>query len=134
MPHRILSCLREFHDRFNQPTQDRPMLVDSKRRQLRMKLLEEEYHDYRYAERGDDIIKIADALAGMLYVIGGTALEYGLPLDKLFLEIHRSNMTKLDDNKRPIIREDGKVLKSPNYIKPDIAQVICEALYDGKIE
>lgn len=129
MPHRVLSCLREFYESFNQPVQDMPMFPLPERRKLRMKLLEEEYHEYRYAERGNDFVKVADALADMLYIIGGTALEYGIPLDKIFLEVHRSNMTKLDENGQPIIREDGKIMKGPNYTKPDIAKIICEALY-----
>lgn len=129
MPHRILSCLREFYESFNQPVQDTPLLPLPERRQLRMKLLEEEYHEYRYAERGNDLVKIADSLADMLYVIGGTALEYGLPLDKIFLEVHRSNMTKLGADGNPLIREDGKIMKGPNFKKPDVAKIVCEALY-----
>ena len=110
------------------------MLPLAERRKLRMKLLEEEYHEYRYAERGNDIVKIADALADMLYIIGGTALEYGIPLDKIFLEVHRSNMSKLDEYGNPAIREDGKIMKGPNYVKPDIAKIICDALYPEEEE
>ena len=105
------------------------MFPIQERRKLRMKLLEEEYHEYRYAERGNDLVKVADALADMLYIIGGTALEYGIPLDKIFLEVHRSNMTKLDENGQPVIREDGKIMKGPAYTKPDVAKIICDALY-----
>lgn len=129
MPHRVLSCLKEFYEAFDLPVQDEPVLPIKDRRKLRMKLLEEEYHEYRYAERGDDLVKIADALADMLYIIGGTALEYGIPLDKIFLEVHRSNMSKLGKDGKPILREDGKILKGPDYTKPDIARVICEHLY-----
>lgn len=129
MPHRVLSCVREFYATFDQPTRDTPKLIDKKRRRLRMKLLEEEYHEYRYAERGNDLLKVSDALADMLYIIGGTALEYGLPLDKIFLEIHRSNMSKLDEDGKAIVREDGKIMKGPNYSRPDIVSILCEAMY-----
>jgi len=134
VPHRVLSCVKEFYEQFDLPVQDMPMLPVQERRRLRMKLLEEKYHDYRYAERGRDLLKIADALGDMMYVIGGTALEYGLPLDRIFLEIHRSNLTKVDENGRPIFREDGKLMKTPQYSKPDIAQIICDALYPERKE
>jgi predicted HAD superfamily Cof-like phosphohydrolase len=134
MPHRILSCLREFYEKFDQPMMDRPKLIDAERRKLRMRLLEEAYHEYRYAERGEDLVKIAESLGAMLYVIGGTSLEYGLPLKELFLEIHRANLTKIGVDGSAITREDGKVMKGPNYTKPDIAKVICDALYPEEDE
>lgn len=129
MPHRVLSCAREFYRKFDLPSRDTPQLIDDKRRRLRMKMLEDEYHEYRYAERGNDLVKIADALADMMHVIGGTALEYGLPLDKIFLEIHKSNMTKIGEDGKAIVREDGKIMKGPNYMKPDIVKIICAATY-----
>lgn len=134
MPHRIISCVREFMWAFEQTEHKHPQLLSVEKRKLRMKMLEDEYHEYRYAERAGDIVKTAEALAEMLYVIGGTALEYGLPLDKIFLEIHRSNMTKLGDDKMPILREDGKIMKGPHYVKPDIATIICAAKYPDSEE
>ncbi len=131
--HRVMSCVKEFYESFGLPViTDTPHLPDEERRKLRMKLLEEEYHEYRYAERGHDLIKVADALADMVYVIAGTALEYGIPLDKVFLEIHKSNMSKLVDGK-PILREDGKVLKTPGYHRPDVAGILCDKVY-GEVD
>lgn len=129
MPHRIMSCLLEFYEKFDQPIMDRPKLIEEDRRRLRMRLLEEAYHEYRYAERGEDLVKIAESIGAMLYVIGGTSIEYGLPLHDIFLETHRSNMTKMGPEGDKYIREDGKIMKGPNFNKPDIAKVICDALY-----
>ena len=129
MPHRVLSCVREFCLAFDQPQQDTPQLADDERRRIRMRQLEDKYHDYRYAERANDLVKISESLADMLYVIGVTALEYGIPLDTIFLEVHRSNMTRLGVDGRAIVREDGKIMKGPNYKKPDVVAILCEATF-----
>jgi len=126
--HRVISCLKEFHEAFGLPTADEPGLVTIERRHLRMKLLEDAYHEYRYAARADNLLKVAESLADMAYAIGGAALEYGIPIDKIFLEVHKSNMSKLIDG-QPNLREDGKVLKVPGYHKPDVAAVLCDELY-----
>jgi predicted HAD superfamily Cof-like phosphohydrolase len=134
MPHRVMSCVKEFYEKFDQPSQDRPIFVKLERRKFRMKLLEDAYHDYRYAERGNDLTKVSVALADMLYAIGGTALEYGLPLDKIFLEVHKSNLTRLDANGDPVIREDGKIMKGEQYRRPDIVRILCDAMYPPEDE
>lgn len=102
--------------------------VDEQLREVRIKLLKEEFEEYLDGENLDDIVQIADALSDMLYIIFGTAIAYGLNLKELFDEVHRSNMTKLDDDGKPIFREDGKVLKSKNYESPKIREMIEKKL------
>ncbi len=102
--------------------------TDNNLRAVRIKLLKEEFEEYLDGEENNDLVEIADALGDMLYIIFGTAISYGLNLKPIFNEIHRSNMTKLDDNGKPIFREDGKVLKSKNYEPPNIHKVIMENL------
>ncbi len=115
---------REFHLAFGIPVVDTPGLPDEHRRALRIRLLKEEMLEYIESEEQDSITEIADALADIVYIVCGTALEYGIPLEAVFEEVHRSNMSKLDSDGKPIIREDGKVLKGPNYFRPDIFQVL----------
>lgn len=124
----LIHCVKAFHEKFGIPVRDDPA-IDEEQQRFRMRALEEEYHEYRYAERGGDLIKVADALADMMYVIVGTALVYGIPIEQVFREVHRSNMTKLWPDGTPHLREDGKVLKGPNYRKPDIAAILLEAKY-----
>lgn len=121
--HRAMKCVKDFHEKFGLDTQDVPHLPEKELSRERMKLLEYQYHEYRYAERGADLCKIADAMADMIHVICGTAHMYGIPLGAVFLEIHRSNMTKGG------IGEDGKMVKGPGYSPPDIANILCEAIY-----
>lgn len=91
---------------------------------LRRKLITEEYREFIEAEYNNDIIAVADALADLLYVIYGTAIEYNLPIDAIFKEVHRSNMTKFKDGMR---REDGKWMKGPSYEPPDIQGVLLRS-------
>ena len=122
----LTDMVREFHAAFRLPGDPgQPTLCDSLgRRELRRKLLEEEYKEYLLGEDTNDICEIADALGDMAYIIWGTALEYGIPLDRIIAEIHRSNMSKLDEKGEPIMRADGKVLKSARYTPPDIAGIL----------
>ena len=101
-----------------------PALPDTATRDLRKKLLAEEYTEYTTAEAEDDIVEIADALADLIYIACGTAVAYGIPLDRVFAEVHRSNMSKLGENGRPIYRDDGKVLKGPTYSPPNIKTIL----------
>jgi predicted HAD superfamily Cof-like phosphohydrolase len=112
--HEVYKCNIGIETNF--PTQDE--------RNLRMELLKEEYNEYLTAESKNDLVEVADALGDMLYIIYGTCISYGIPIDDVFNEIHNSNMSKLDSNGNPIFREDGKVLKGPNYFKPNIAKII----------
>ena len=91
---------------------------------LRVDLIDEELNELREATGKQDLVGIADALTDLLYVVYGAGHAYGINLDDCFAEVHRSNMSKLDDESQPIYREDGKVLKGPNYIPPDLGQII----------
>ena len=91
---------------------------------LRIELIDEELNELREATRKQDLVGIADALTDLLYVVYGAGHAYGINLDDCFAEVHRSNMSKLDEESQPIYREDGKVLKGPNYSPPDLGQII----------
>ena len=102
------------------PSEPTSLSVD--RANLRYNLLDEENKEYLDAVRSNDLVEIADALGDMLYVLVGTMLEHGMQnhiLD-VFDEIHKSNMSKMDESGKPILRDDGKILKGPNFFKPNI--------------
>lgn len=119
-----ISRVAEFHEKFNQPIVSIPKLPNKERRELRRSLLQEEYFEYEEAEIENNLIEIADALADMVVIICGTALEYGIPLDIILQEVHRSNMSKLGYDGKPVYREDGKVIKGPNYSPPNIKDIL----------
>lgn len=119
-----LHSVKEFHDTYGLSVESSPTLPSEDIRALRRDLLAEEYKEYTDGEDANDLVEIADALADMIYIINGTALSYGIPLNEVFEEVHRSNMSKLDENGQPVLREDGKILKGPNYFKPDIKGII----------
>jgi predicted HAD superfamily Cof-like phosphohydrolase len=119
------AAVAEFHKAFNLPMQQFPTTeVGDDLVKLRVALLEEEVDEFVTASEKGDLIAIADALADIVYVIYGTALTYGIDLDAVLREVHRSNMSKLDEDGKPLIREDGKVLKSEQYFPPDVASVL----------
>lgn len=113
----------DFHKAFGQKVGDKPELPDINERGLRMKLLREEFEEYMEAEEENDLVEIADALADLIYIACGTAVSYGIPLDEIYDEVHRSNMSKLVDGK-PIYREDGKVMKPEGWSPPDIKGIL----------
>jgi predicted HAD superfamily Cof-like phosphohydrolase len=122
-----IQSVHEFHSAFglginNEPTGD---LGESKNR-LRFNLMKEENEEYLEAVQNNDIVEIADALGDMLYILCGTILEHGLQhkIEEVFDEIQRSNMSKLGEDGKPIYREDGKVLKGPNYFKPNFEAIL----------
>lgn len=96
--------------------------------QLRFNLMDEENKEYLEAAHNDDLVEVADALGDMLYILCGTIIEHGMQykIEEVFNEIQRSNMSKLGANGQPIYREDGKVLKGPNYFKPNIGAILDE--------
>ena len=96
--------------------------------QLRVRLLREEVEEFAAAVERRDLIAIADALADVVYVAYGSAVTYGLDLDAVVREVHSSNMSKLDTDGQPILREDGKVLKSARYRPPNLGRVVAEQL------
>lgn len=116
--------VHEFHRVYDCNISNQPKLPNRDERALRIRLLQEEYNEYIQAEKNNDIVEIADALADMLYIINGTCVSYGIPIDQIFAEVHASNMSKLDENGKVIRREDGKVLKGPNYFKPKIKEIM----------
>jgi predicted HAD superfamily Cof-like phosphohydrolase len=117
----------EFHSKaglmcHSLPTTDIPAEIAK----LRTSLLTEEVAEFTEASKAADLKGIADALADIVYVAYGAALTYGIDLDAVLTEVHRSNMTKLDTAAKPLLRADGKVLKSPLYVPPDIDGVLRE--------
>ena len=120
-----LFMVAEFHSAFELPMANLPTTsIPADLRQLRVDLLVEEVREFAEATAAKDIIGIADALADILYVTYGAAITYGIDLDAIVREVHRSNMSKLDEGGRPILRADGKVLKSPRYAAPDVVAVV----------
>jgi predicted HAD superfamily Cof-like phosphohydrolase len=93
---------------------------------LRFNLMDEENKEYLEAAENNDLVEVADALGDMLYILCGTILEHGMQykIEEVFNEIQRSNMSKLGANGKPIYREDGKVLKGPNYFSPNIKEIL----------
>ena len=94
--------------------------------EIRYNLMKEENEEYLEAVENNDIVEIADALGDMLYILCGTILEHGLQhkIEEVFDEIQRSNMSKLGEDGKPIYREDGKVMKGPNYFKPNFSAIL----------
>lgn len=124
-----LKKVREFHKTYGCFTADKlglPLPVTHEVRELRRKLFDEECQELYDAEMNNDIVEIADALADIVYIVAGTALAYGIPLDKVFDEVHASNMSKLGEDGKPLIREDGKVEKGPNYFAPRLRELLAK--------
>lgn len=116
--------VQEFQEVYQLNIGETPHLPPQSERELRVKLLQEEFDEYLQGEANNDIVEIADALGDILYIAYGTAVSYGIPLDEIFAEIHASNMSKLDAKGRPIYRDDGKVLKGESYFPPKIKEII----------
>ena len=117
-----LDSVKQFHDTYkigysNDPIAD----LGPKKNKLRFELMSEENEEYLDASNNNDIIEVADALGDMLYILCGTIIEHGMQdiIEPVFDEIQKSNMSKLGKDGNPIFREDGKVMKGPNYFKPD---------------
>ncbi|WP_353087900.1 nucleoside triphosphate pyrophosphohydrolase family protein [Flavobacterium sp.] len=124
---RQLEAVAGFHQAFglgirNTPTAD----LGESTHLLRFNLMKEENEEYWEAAQNKDLTEIADALGDMLYILCGTLLEHGLQykIEAVFEEIQRSNMSKLGADGKPVYREDGKVMKGPNYFKPDVAKIL----------
>lgn len=122
----IIDHVATFHTSFGIENNQTPTLLDDAGSRLRFELMKEENEEYLEATKHGDMIEIADALGDQLYILCGTLLRHGLQhkIEEVFLEIQRSNMSKLDADGNPIYREDGKVLKSELYFKPDIRSVL----------
>lgn len=123
----IIGAVETFHDAFGIKNHYEPTAeLTHDEVQLRYKLMREENEEYLEAAEKGDLVEIADALGDQLYILCGTILRHGLQhkIEEVFAEIQRSNMSKLDENGKPIYREDGKVLKSNLYFKPNIKEVL----------
>lgn len=112
----------EFMNAFGQNVETQPGWTSVS--ELRYELIREELEELREALDDKNIVEVADALTDLLYVVYGAGHSFGIPLDKCFEEVHNSNMSKLGEDGRPIYREDGKVLKGPNYWQPDLKKVL----------
>lgn len=119
--------VRAFHDAFGIPNAPEPTGdIGDRDALLRYKLIREENEEYLEAALRGDLVEVADALGDILYILCGTLLKHGLEhkMAEVFREIQRSNMSKLGADGRPIYREDGKVMKGPDYFKPDIQRIL----------
>lgn len=121
----LLYDVRDFHRATDTPVFESPRIPDIERRMLRGRLLREEFNEFVEANDHGDVVEVADALADIIYVAVGTALEYGIPLDKVWDEVQRTNMAKIDPtNGKVRRREDGKILKPKGWTAPDIKRAL----------
>ena len=122
-----IKAVTEFHNAFSLSVENKPKSdISSEITKLRYNLMKEENEEYLQAVKSNDLIEIGDALGDMLYILCGTIISHGFQdkIEAIFDEIQRSNMSKLGADGKPIYREDGKVLKGPNYFKPDIEKIL----------
>jgi predicted HAD superfamily Cof-like phosphohydrolase len=122
-----IQAVATFHDAFGIRNNERPTVALSPEEiDLRFRLMQEENEEYLEAAKNGDLVEVADALGDQLYILCGTILKHGLQhkIAEVFQEIQRSNMSKLDANGKPIYREDGKVMKSELYSRPDIQRIL----------
>ena len=122
-----INHVKLFHESFGIENKTRPSSnLSEKVYNLRYNLMKEENDEYLDACEKGDMVEIADALGDMMYILCGTILSHGLQnkIEEIFEEIQRSNMSKLDENGKPIYREDGKILKSKKYFKPNISKIL----------
>ena len=122
-----LKAVEDFHNAFGLGVNESPIAnLSPQKLKLRHDLMSEENDEYLEAAQNDDLVEVADALGDMLYILCGTILEHGMQykIEAIFNEIQRSNMSKLGADGKPIYREDGKVLKGPDYFEPDILSIL----------
>ena len=116
--------VKQFMQTFGQEVKTKASFSDEKTNQLRLDLITEELEELKNAMESKDLLEVADALTDILYVTYGAGHAFGINLDKCFDEVQNSNMSKLDENGKPIYNEFGKVMKGPNYFKPDLKKFI----------
>ena len=123
----LIKKVEEFYKKFNIPYSKAPTEIPWYVRELRYELMREENEEYAESKE-NDIESIADALGDKLYILIGTIIEHGLQdkIEDIFNEIHKSNMSKLGKDGKPIYREDGKILKGEDYFKPNIRKIVGE--------
>ena len=113
-----------FMKTFGQEVKTKPSFSSDKINKLRVDLIKEELEELKEAMQNKDLLEVADALTDILYVTYGAGHAFGIDLDKCFEEVQNSNMSKLDENGKPIYNEAGKVMKGPNYFKPDLSKFV----------
>ena len=113
-----------FMKTFGQEVKTKPSFSSDKINKLRIDLIKEELEELQEAMKNNDLLEVADALTDILYVTYGAGHAFGIDLDKCFEEVQNSNMSKLDKNGEPIYNESGKVMKGPNYFKPDLSKFV----------
>ncbi len=124
-----IAAVKEFHSAFGLGINEKPIAdLGEAKNLLRYNLMKEENEEYLEAANSNDLTEVADALGDMLYILCGTIIEHGMQhkIEEVFDEIQSSNMSKLGADGKPIYREDGKVLKGPNYFKPNIEGILDE--------
>ena len=117
--------VRKFMETFGQEIKERAEFPDNKTTELRYALIKEELNELKDAIEKKDIKEVADALTDILYVTYGAGHAFGINLDKCFDEVQNSNMSKLGQDGKPIYNEKGKVMKGPNYFKPDLTKFVA---------
>ena len=113
-----------FMKTFGQEVKSKPSFSSNKINKLRIDLIKEELEELQEAMKNNDLLEVADALTDILYVTYGAGHAFGINLDKCFDEVQNSNMSKLNENGEPIYNESGKVMKGPNYFKPDLTKFV----------
>ncbi len=113
-----------FMNTYGQEVKDKAEFSDAKTNKLRIDLIKEELEELTHAMNDKNLLEVADALTDILYVTYGAGHAFGIDLDKCFDEVQNSNMSKLGEDGKPIYNESGKVMKGPNYFKPDLLKFI----------
>ena len=113
-----------FMKTFGEEVKTKPSFSSDKINKLRIDLIKEELEELQEAMKNNDLLEVADALTDILYVTYGAGHAFGIDLDKCFDEVQNSNMSKLGENGEPIYNESGKVMKGPNYFKPDLSKFV----------
>ena len=116
--------VKKFMQTFGQEVAVKASFPSKKITDLRLGLIDEELDELKLAVKNKDLSEVADALTDILYVTYGAGHSFGIDLDKCFEEVQNSNMSKLDENGKPIYNESGKVMKGPNYFKPDLSKFV----------
>ena len=116
--------VKKFMQTFGQEVKTKTSFSDEKTNQLRLDLISEELEELRNAMESKDLLEVADALTDILYVTYGAGHAFGIDLDKCFDEVQNSNMSKLGADGKPIYNESGKVMKGPDYYKPDLSKFL----------
>jgi predicted HAD superfamily Cof-like phosphohydrolase len=126
MKHQI-EAVKIFHEVYKLDYKESPVTdIGLDKIELRFNLMDEENKEYLEAAKNNDLIEVADALGDMLYILCGTIIEHGMQdkIEEVFDEIQKSNLSKLGEDGKPIYRADGKVMKGPNYFKPNISKIL----------